>query len=1111
MDMKNVAPLMLALLVVAAVLPKAERPNSETAQTSAAEAEDAEVARLKRLLDVLKEAEPRGEKPEPTCRKVKGREDEPSPGWCGPVRALREFYGLGPGLDSSRADSVGDLKKAMKGGAGFKPQFMIALVPDPLETTLPINFDLALDAIRRGFAESRYLGDRFWLPWIAEVDKRERLYLEAPGVLLFRKVKNRAGELLIVFLIGESPRAGMHQDAFKEALKLIAELKETAPEQTVSILGPSFSGSVDSLLIGLEQSGKSHEFRIATGTATGSGLEERFSSLPNLQFCRTVVPVETLQRRGLEFLEEMGWDPERTALLVESDTGYGLSTLGEQQQKKRKDIILVPFPSPLSDVRNAWQQDGKAKKANGEVEVGEARIATGRPALDLSLVDTDKSVDVIPSFSELTVPAQDLELSNLLETISREGIRYVGIQATDVKDKLFLMEKIRQFSPDTITFTFENSLVFAHPEYAEAMDGTVVISSSPLFTEGAGWLPASSMTAGRQRRQFTAEFQQGILEAIRYLLKSQVRAVPEVWVSAVGNGSLWPITHLPAVEDSPARAKGPRFCLPLPGKNQPSDLSHLETLAGRTNLQLLLIGGVLCLLSIGLGQVGVLKETVLKEAGGRDLFYRPLDPPLVFLGSLLLVVWGAMLLVVGSLPVWARWIEPDWPKVPARILWVMYLMVLIGIYAFLVLRMASFIRGRLDALERIAWLCGGALVVLALVSAIRKFWIVDDQIAFFHLRARAFSSGFSPLVSLALMGGALFVWILCEVRRRWLFRRQGMNCPVDALCDEDAFIGCAPRLQKLQVLLGRIFPQEKAHWLLPLGVFLPVWLLLLVTIQPITEKKSYGQFFLTLVVITASLAALSFYRFIRIWWNTAHLLRRLDNASPKLVKALQDISGELDWRPMKSFGLRMPSFQILTLSARRLEGLKLRRLPLEPLRSNLKGVFEAEAEGRSEDELEHRKKLEMIFDKACDLLKDQQQVHGAREFLALRIAAYLRYIFAHLRSCLLGALGTGLLLLLSVTAYAFEPKRFVSLAIWLGMAVAVALTLWIFIQMDRNTTLSRIGGTTAGQVSFDRTFVTNLFLYIGIPVLGMVSTQFPAIGRLLGQLSDHFLRIAGGG
>ena len=49
--------------------------------------------------------------------------------------------------------------------------------------------------------------------------------------------------------------------------------------------------------------------------------------------------------------------------------------------------------------------------------------------------------------------------------------------------------------------------------------------------------------------------------------------------------------------------------------------------------------------------------------------------------------------------------------------------------------------------------------------------------------------------------------------------------------------------------------------------------------------------------------------------------------------------------------------------------------------------------------------------------------------------------------------------------------------------------------MDRNPTLSRIGGTTPGQVTFDRAFLTKLLTYAGIPILGLVATQFPASGK----------------
>lgn len=112
-----------------------------------------------------------------------------------------------------------------------------------------------------------------------------------------------------------------------------------------------------------------------------------------------------------------------------------------------------------------------------------------------------------------------------------------------------------------------------------------------------------------------------------------------------------------------------------------------------------------------------------------------------------------------------------------------------------------------------------------------------------------------------------------------------------------------------------------------------------------------------------------------------------------------------------------------------------------------------------------------------------------------------------------GAGGTicGLTLLVAVSSYAFQPKRFLSFGIWMALLLASLMTLRAFVQMDRNGALSAISGTDAGRVSLDRTFFSNIFTYGGIPVLGVVLTQFPAVGRVFGGWLGPLFRVAGGG
>jgi hypothetical protein len=1081
--MKEKAPWILAILALLAVYPASrigqEKPAAKLPQ---------------------QEAPPEAPKPavaDETCLPRPGNASPPP--WCEPVRALLSAFGQPLDPAAPRSQSLLSFTREAR-AAGYGLEFLVALVPDPRDSGLAVNFDEALDAIQQGFAQSDYLMERFWLPWAGGDGKG---YRQSPGLLLFRK----RGRMAAVFLVGETPKRGIHREAFAQALDLIGDLQGVAAgDRSVGVLGPSFSGSAESLRMGLSAWNRGElepaegggnprlRFRIATGGATTAGLENTFQGY---EFCRTIVPNAELQNAVFSFLaSEMGWDPAKVALLIEADTAYGRSVL-RKKPRPHENLVLVQFPSHVSHIRNAWEEDaGKEPRQ----ETLEERLRSSRPALDLSLGDRSEPVDLVPTFSPLTTPAKDLELSNLLETISREGIRYVGIVATDAKDRLFLADRIRRFAPDTVLFTFENSLLYAHPKVGETMDETLVFTSAPLFTEGAPWLPASTEAGGRQRRQFTGEYQQGVLQALRWLLRSPGVSRPHAWIAAVGNGSLWPIARLP-VPEGEARLCGAL----LPASLPPEDTGGGP--AGKSDLQILLVALVLCLFSVWLR-----RTALLQPVPGAMVDTVPWNRRLLAAGSALLAAAAGVLLVVGGVPYWAWGLDTSNLLSFSDVTQTAYLIALALAYVYLVRNAVLAARGRVGRWEWIGWDLAGILVLVVLGAAVRWMWMPGDQIASFFLRARAFSSGLSPLIGLAALGAGLYAWVLLELERRRLMARQATDCPLEALC-EPAVAGCGDVLSDLRGLLTQTIPSGAKIWILPATAFIPPAFLLWWTVQPIAERQAYGRFFLLFLLLTLSLVALAFYRFIRLWQGMHHILRRLDNASPAQASAFEAISKELAWRPMKSFGWSLPPFRMLVLSTARLEELAAagRIAPPEPPDVPLTGVFEHEERDGGTKEIEHRNRLEAIFAKACLELRSQAKEPQVREFLALRVAAYLRYVFAHMRSCLLAAMIPGLLVLIAVTSYAFEPKQFVSLAIWTALGVAVALTLWAFLQMDRNTTLSRIGGTTPGQVTFDGAFLTNLFTYVGIPLLGIVATQFPKIGELLGRVADQLLRVAGGG
>ena len=59
----------------------------------------------------------------------------------------------------------------------------------------------------------------------------------------------------------------------------------------------------------------------------------------------------------------------------------------------------------------------------------------------------------------------------------------------------------------------------------------------------------------------------------------------------------------------------------------------------------------------------------------------------------------------------------------------------------------------------------------------------------------------------------------------------------------------------------------------------------------------------------------------------------------------------------------------------------------------------------------------------------------------------------------------------------------------------VALAAFVIAQMSRDTTLSHITNTTPGELGWD--FWVRITSFVAIPLLSLLSAQFPQIGRFL--------------
>jgi hypothetical protein len=472
-------------------------------------------------------------------------------------------------------------------------EFLIATVPDPVDSRLPNFFDSFAESIESAAGAAGYALDRFALPWITEGDSgqekpplwRPTLYDSVPGLILFRDPTGR--KLLLVLLVGETPTTGIHKQAMFSALDQIAqfypwdphhadlppmfpEARRSGPTDTFRILGPSFSGSMVSLRFALEgwlasRSNSSNlRFQIISGTATA--IDTRWLSHvghDQATFRATVPPDDETFPAFVCYLQ---WyvqsGSNRIAVLREENTGYGQTVPGGFVHGSCggtvfPDILSLPFPLHISRLREASVQ-----ATNTQPQPGSGPGSSKSASAPRTEQRTTEPREVLPSFSDLTVQSAELTLSNLLSTIAREQYTYVGIVATDVRDTMFLAREVRQHCPATVLFTVNSDLLYAGPTVNDVTQGMLVFTPYPLFNLEQLW--TYPYRGGETRLQFSSQAAEGVYNATLALLNRGELMVdygpvlptpdrtpqpelrkPSLWVTAIGNGETLPVKLLP--------------------------------------------------------------------------------------------------------------------------------------------------------------------------------------------------------------------------------------------------------------------------------------------------------------------------------------------------------------------------------------------------------------------------------------------------------------------------------------------------------------------------------------------------------------------------------------
>ena len=496
---------------------------------------------------------------------------------------------------------------------------VIATVPDPTSSEMAYSFDTALQALRLAVEQAqptpdspRYYRDRQWLPWDdggggGEDSDRDGCRKAVPGIVVFRGGSTEKPRVMALLLVGESPTAGVHPAAMANALLLAKVLTSGGKREAcrsdpgdrcplcTKIIGPTFSGGASSLRQALDQwihgQPDAAPVRIITGAATGDSVARVLREVDTpvapeaVTFESTTVTAEATacayygfltSRLGVNAAERAAArernSPYETAsdalapellrgvaMLHESGTEFG-ATLRAARCGFQAEVD-ISFPVHVSALRSAYDE------ADRRSEEQDPTIARPR-TLQVSLAEKKKSREDEADMSQTTINARDLALTNILGAISRDGVRHVGIQATDIVDTIFLARRIRDVAPDVRLAFFDADALLSHESFRRDLAGSLVVSPYPFLGTNdfarPGQRPFEEIFAPIESPHPHMPFENSAAEGTFNAMLA-VRGVPydelreytfdqahhaplPVWISTIGSRGIVPIAVTPALD-----------------------------------------------------------------------------------------------------------------------------------------------------------------------------------------------------------------------------------------------------------------------------------------------------------------------------------------------------------------------------------------------------------------------------------------------------------------------------------------------------------------------------------------------------------------------------------
>ena len=211
------------------------------------------------------------------------------------------------------------------------------------------------------------------------------------------------------------------------------------------------------------------------------------------------------------------------AILAESSTyGYGVCEYADD-----RDHSMLPdvrrlclsarrlyFTANIADVHHGMQQTQQQRARNNPLK---REMPSGHLSLDLGAENGSEYPESRESAS--TSVGVQLALEQVLEQLQEDPPRLVIVIATDVRDRLFLFEELRRRLTRALLIDFESDNLISHPDFLHASRGALAMGSASLTSEEHMYGCESKLVASvsQMTSTWSTDFQAILADAVSRL------------------------------------------------------------------------------------------------------------------------------------------------------------------------------------------------------------------------------------------------------------------------------------------------------------------------------------------------------------------------------------------------------------------------------------------------------------------------------------------------------------------------------------------------------------------------------------------------------------------